>query len=586
VAGGGGFPCSGNLCYSTVNGSAELYDPASETWAVTGSLGQRRSGHSATLLQNGQVLVLGGYDYGYDIGFYAYINSAELYDPTTGSWQATASPMTNYVDHSATLLKNGKVLVVFAQNPPSIGISAELYDPATATWTSTDAPTDLGMMRPISNGKIFSVAGRSSELYDPDNGKWTSLGGFNVIRFPTTATVLDNGKVLVTGQAESTTNAYAELYDPALGTWTRTGNPNTVARGTATLLPNGDVLVAGGSTCSDVECHSLDSAEVYDPVSRTWSLTSHLSVPRSGHSATPLHNGRVLLAGGHEGDIFDLPKVSKSAELYNLANSSTGNQIDTAGFFVRQHYRDFLNREPDTDGLAFWTNEITSCGVDQGCSDAKRINVSAAFFLSIEFQQTGYLVYRLYKSAYGNLTGAPVPLTLGEFLPDTRKIGQGVIVNQAGWEQELENNKQTFTADFVRRSRFTSLYPTAMAPTDFVTQLFMNAGITPSANDLAATINEFGSATTTGNIAARARVLRQVAENSTLAAQEFNRAFVLMQYFGYLRRNPNDAPEPTLDFQGHNFWLLKLDSFHGDYIDAEMVRSFLVSAEYRQRFGP
>ena len=271
---------------------------------------------------------------------------------------------------------------------------------------------------------------------------------------------------------------------------------------------------------------------------------------------------------------------------YIIASVPRTNPIDDAGTFVRQHYLDFLNREPDTSGLVFWTNEITECGTTSECIEAKRINVSAAFFLSIEFQQTGYLVYRMYKASYGNLPGAPVPLRFSEFLPDTQEIGQGVIVNQAGWETVLENNKQAFSAEFVQRSRFMSAYPTSLTPGQFVDQLFMNASVTPSATDRTAAINEFGSATMTTDTAARARALRRVAENSTFAQQEFNRAFVLMQYFGYLRRNPNDAPEPTLDFQGYNFWLNKLNQFGGNFVNAEMVKAFLVSTEYRERFGP
>ncbi len=260
--------------------------------------------------------------------------------------------------------------------------------------------------------------------------------------------------------------------------------------------------------------------------------------------------------------------------------------IDDPQFFVSQHYRDFLNREPDAGGLSFWTNEITSCGGDAQCIEAKRVNVSAAYFLSIEFQQTGYLVYRFYEASYGNLPGAPVPLKRSEFLPDTQQIGQGVVVNQAGWEQILENNKQAFAADFVQRPRFTSAYPTSMSSEQFVDALFANAGVTPSANDRAAAINEFAFAATTADVAARARALRRVAENSALAQQEFNRAFVLMQYFGYLRRNPNDAPEATLDFQGFNFWLNKLNTFNGNFQNAEMVKAFILSDEYRKRFGP
>ena len=216
----------------------------------------------------------------------------------------------------------------------------------------------------------------------------------------------------------------------------------------------------------------------------------------------------------------------------------------------------------------------------------KRINVSAAYFLSIEFQQTGYLVYRMYKTAYGNLPDAPVPVKFNEFLPDTQLIGRGVVVNQTGWETVLENNKQAFIAEFVQRPRSIASYPVSLAPTKFVVALFANAGVTPSDTDRAAAINEFGSAMTTSDAAARARALRRVAENSALQQQEFNRAFVLMQYFGYLRRNPNDAPEPTLDFQGYNFWLNKLNGFNGDFAQAEMVRAFITSAEYRKRFGP
>jgi hypothetical protein len=220
------------------------------------------------------------------------------------------------------------------------------------------------------------------------------------------------------------------------------------------------------------------------------------------------------------------------------------------------------------------------------CIEVKRINVSASFFISIEFQESGYLVYRFYKASYGNLPAAPVPLTRSEFLPDTQQIGQSVIVNQAGWEQVLENNKQVFASQFVQRARFTSAYPMSMTPDGFVDTLFSNAGVTPTASERTAAIGEFGAATNTADVAARARALRRVAENSTLAQQEFNRAFVLMQYFGYLRRNPNDPPEATLDFTGYNFWLNKLNTFNGNFIDAEMVKAFLSSSEYRQRFAP
>jgi hypothetical protein len=272
------------------------------------------------------------------------------------------------------------------------------------------------------------------------------------------------------------------------------------------------------------------------------------------------------------------------------------NSIDDAEFFVRQHYTDFLNRQADPSGLAFWTNEITSCGTNAQCIEIKRINVSAAFFLSIEFQETGYLVYRFYKASYGDAIGTStnggahqlaVPVVRrGEFLPDTQQIGQGVQVGIGNWQQQLEANKQTFAAQFVERPRFSSAFPTSLTPTQFVNMLFVNAGVTPTATEQQDTIDEFGGAGNTTDTTARARVLRRIAENSTLARQEFNKAFVLMQYFGYLQRNPNDAPEPGLNYSGYDFWLTKLNQFNGNFVEAEMVKAFIMSGEYRQRFGP
>ena len=175
-------------------------------------------------------------------------------------------------------------------------------------------------------------------------------------------------------------------------------------------------------------------------------------------------------------------------------------------------------------------------------------------------------------------------MRFNEFLADTQQIGQGVVVNVGNWQQQLENNKQAFALDFVQRSRFATAVATTLTPAQFVDTLFTNAGVTPSASDRQAAINEFGSATTTSDTAARGRALRDVAENPILNAQEFNRAFVLMQFFGYLRRNPND-PQDT-DYTGYEFWLNKLNQFNGNFVNAEMVKAFITSTEYRQRFGP
>jgi len=264
------------------------------------------------------------------------------------------------------------------------------------------------------------------------------------------------------------------------------------------------------------------------------------------------------------------------------------NPIEIPLYFVRQHYLDFFTRQPDSGGLGFWTNEITSCGNNQ-CIEVKRINVSAAFYLSIEFQRTGYLIERLYKTAFGDASGASilggahqlsVPIIrLDEFLADAQEVGSGVIVGQQGWEQVLENNKVAFIADFVQRSRFTSAFPLSMAPAQFVDQLNSRAGNPLSPPERDQLVNDLTAGTKT-----RTQVLRAVAEDSDLNSGEFNRAFVLMQYFGYLRRNPNDAPDS--DYTGYDFWLTKLNQFNGNFINAEMVKAFISSGEYRQRFGP
>jgi hypothetical protein len=265
------------------------------------------------------------------------------------------------------------------------------------------------------------------------------------------------------------------------------------------------------------------------------------------------------------------------------------NPIDNAGFLVQQTYLDFLNRQPDQSGRDFWTNDITSCGIDSQCIDVHRINVSAAFFLSIEFQQTGYLVERLYKSAFGDATGnstiggthqLPVPkVRFSDFLRDTQRIGEGVVVLAPGWEQLLETNKQAFANEFVQRSQFVSAFPVSMGADQLVDKLNANAGNPLSTLERNQLVNDLTTGTKT-----RAQVLRVVAEHQNLVRSEFNRAFVLMQYFGYLRRDPNSGPDA--DYSGYDFWLGKLNDFNGNFINAEMVKAFISSGEYRQRFAP
>ncbi|HWN08238.1 MAG TPA: TIGR03118 family protein [Pyrinomonadaceae bacterium] len=432
------------------------------------------------------------------------------------------------------------------------------------------------------------------------------------------------------------------------------------------------------------------------------------------------------------------PNTSGVTILDNDTGAPATNPIDTSSFFVRQHYLDFLNREPDAAGQAFWENEIATCGGNAACIENKRVNVSAAFFLSIEFQQTGYLAYLTHRSAFGETAaGSPVPIYYGNFMRDMQALQKGFVFGAPGADAVLEANKVAYFNEFVARPDFAFKYPATLTNEQYVDNLLASAGLSPSqvrlfvismtngqevppavptttggsprpasfgtarlqfnsaqtSMTLSATINNIdvttaqtadindnltaahihagpavapgvngpvvwgffgapfnddnpndqvffpnsgvggtfnskwdapeGNGTTLaaqlsnlregraylnfhtrqftggeirGNFPAadsfrnslvaglngatltRAQVLRAVAEAEEIRTREFNNAFVAMQYFGYLRRDPDTA--------GFNFWLNKLNAFNGNFVQAEMVKAFLASAEYRQRFGP
>lgn len=265
------------------------------------------------------------------------------------------------------------------------------------------------------------------------------------------------------------------------------------------------------------------------------------------------------------------------------------NPIDFSDIFVGQQYHDFLARQADQGGQDFWVNQITSCGSNSACIDDRRQNVSAAFFLSTEFQQTGYLVIRAHKAAFGTAKSNPRYLT---FLRDQRRIGEGVIIGQPGADALLAANREAYLDEFVSRPQFVAAFPQNLPAQTYVNTLFANAGVTPTATQRQAAINAYG----TGNTFGRAVALNSVADSDPVFDAHYNSAFVLMQYFGYLRRNPDDAPDNN--FGGYDFWLNKMDQFSlpGENVRdetvalsrvrrAEMVKSFIVSGEYRGRFG-
>ena len=288
--------------------------------------------------------------------------------------------------------------------------------------------------------------------------------------------------------------------------------------------------------------------------------------------------------------ILDDPLTGATVDLASLiilddTSEPSANPNDDPAHFVQQHYHDFLGRMPDAPGLAFWVEEISRCQTFADpqerarCVDVKRVNVSAAFFLAIEFQETGFLVYRMYRAAFPESGGRPRGLPrYREFMRDARAAGNGVVVGEGNWQARLEQNKRALFEEFVRRPEFLALYPEGLTPEQYADALFRNAGLTPTPEEWQAVLDEFLSP-----VGARARALRRVAENAEFGRREFNRAFVLMQYFGYLRRNPDDAPDA--DFSGFDYWLVKLDEAGGDYQKAEMVKAFITSDEYRKRFG-
>jgi glucose/arabinose dehydrogenase len=247
-----------------------------------------------------------------------------------------------------------------------------------------------------------------------------------------------------------------------------------------------------------------------------------------------------------------------------ISNGGANNPLDTAEYFVRQHYVDFLNREPEESGFNFWSDQIIGCGGDLTCIDRRRVNVSAAYFLSIEFQETGGLVDSLYRASYGRR-----PLH-NEFVPDTQTVGNNVIVGVTGWEQQLATNKQTFIDAWVQRTPFVNAYG-SLSDDAYVDTLISHTGVNFTSGERTALV-----ASLVNHTATRASVLRQIAEDQRFVSLKFNETFVMMEYFGYLRRDPDDS--------GYQFWLKKLNEFGGNFEQAEMVKAFIVSGEYRDRF--
>jgi hypothetical protein len=304
------------------------------------------------------------------------------------------------------------------------------------------------------------------------------------------------------------------------------------------LLTSGTLTFAAGETSKTVSVITIDDTHVEGPET----LGVQLSNP----------NGATL-------------GTQVTATLTIADNDSVvlaSNPVDAAQFFVQQQYYDFLNRVPDQGGFDYWTGQLTNCGTDLQCIHDRRIGVSDAFFFEPEFQESGAYVYRIYKAAFGQ-----VP-TYAEFMPDRSRVIGGT---------QLSASKAAFALSFVGRNRFVTAYPRTMTADQFVTAV-LNQIQQSSGADLqsqkAALVPLYD-----GTDSGRTTILMRLADDQAFIDAEYRRSFVLMEYFGYLRRDP--------DQEGFNFWLGQVNRYPVRDVGIQwaMVCSFVTSAEYQLRFG-
>jgi hypothetical protein len=292
--------------------SAELYDPKTGTFSRTGSMATARESQTATLLSDGRVLIAGGVPIGEANGLPSALASAELYDPATGKFSRTGPMTTARGGHTATLLSDGRVLIVggAARFGPWGGsssalASAEFYDPATGKFSPTGPMTNARYSHTatlLSDGRVLIAGGAkgnviyaSAELYDPASGTFSPTGSMTASRYVDTATLLSDGSVLIVGGFPSFPLTSADLYDPATGKFNPTGSTASVHFfGTETLLSDGRVLVAGGQQYNGLDLFN----ELYDPATGKFIRTAPMASVRVFPTATLLPDGRVLIAGG------------------------------------------------------------------------------------------------------------------------------------------------------------------------------------------------------------------------------------------------------------------------------------------------
>jgi hypothetical protein len=314
----------------------------------------------------------------------------------------------------------------------------------------------------------------------------------------------------------------------------------------------GTLTFAPGEASKSFTLLNTDDAYVEGPETLTLTLTNP-AVSDSGGAAT-----------SSDGAILGTLSQATLMILDNDTAPPTANPIDDARYFVNQQYLDFLSRLPDQGGIDYWTDQIAQCGTDAACIHNRRIGVSGAFFVEPEFQQTGSVVYRMYRASYGTLPGIPIRANLNyaQFMRDRSQLVGGL---------QLPANTVNFANLFVARPGFKAAYPDSMTESDFVNKLFDTAALMNNPAERQLRIDSLANLSKT-----RAQVLLDVIEIQEFKEREYNPSFVSMEYFGYLRRDPDE--------DGYAFWLnvlnnRELNNYRG------MICSFITSIEYQQRFN-
>jgi uncharacterized delta-60 repeat protein len=578
VAGGGrdnAIPPQGDFVLARYNANGTLDATFDGDGKTSLSFGPFRAVANDLALQPDGKIILAG-TVRFDLGI-ARFNSDGSLDNNFGIGGKIMSDFAFTSDQgmAVTLQPNGKIFVI-------------------GDGTRNGA-SNLQLLRLNSNGTVdtsFAAGGRLATDFSTND-----TGGSLIIQ--------PDGKLIVAGSALNSSRDFAlarynsaclqsPTWEPVvltsnqveLKTWVLQGRTYAYVK---LAFPNDGYRVASwGQSVNAGSVYSVDAAiENFTGLS-VQAVTTTAQIYDLG----PLANGNYTFTFKNSGTT-----VKSLAFTISLV-APPANPIDNAREFVRQQYRDFLNREADQAGEDFWTDNITKCsdparrppGQTQAqCRLRQRETTSAAFFLSPEFQYTGYYVYRMFVGGLGR------PPKLSEFTPDALFVGNGIIVSGQLSAAKINQNKADFAAQFVnctdtaryRCAEFKAIYDN-LTNQQYVARLFTNTGVNASAADRTALVNALNGGTET-----RASVLRKVVDGINVIAEgnqqfttsygqafynsELNEAFVQLEYFGYMKRDPDAA--------GYAFWLGKLNQFGGDFVQAEMVLAFISSPEYRARFG-